>query len=241
MPPLPDLPHVLAAEDAHEPVAPRARAEQVPEDDDPGEGHLDPDAVRVDQAVDHAVVEVREERLDVSGAIGAEVDEVGVLVDVERDERRRVPDRIAVLGVTDVVEEPALVPVVGRPRPAAAGETGRLQVGPPGGDRAEVARDEVAEDALRVAADAAEVVEVELVVLDPADRERELDLQRAELGVRLVRRAEVDGRRACRGSRSASRRSPGRACSAPRSSAPRCRRARAARASARAPRSLRVL
>ena len=62
------------------------------------------------------------------------------------------------------------------------------------------------------------MLEVDLVVLDPADREGEVDLQRAELGVDLVRGAEIDARRAARGSRSASRRTPGRAGSAPRSS-----------------------
>ncbi len=50
----------------------------------------------------------------------------------------------------------------------------------------------VAEDAGRVAAVAAEVLEVELVVLDAADREREVDLQRAQLRVDLVRAREVD-------------------------------------------------
>ena len=44
----------------------------------------------------------------------------------------------------------------------------------------------------RVAARAAEVLEVDLVVLDPADRERELGLQRPHLRVDLVRRAQVD-------------------------------------------------
>ena len=52
-------------------------------------------------------------------AIRLVVEEVRVLVDVERDERRRIPDRERVLRVADVVEEPALVPVVRRPRPAA--------------------------------------------------------------------------------------------------------------------------
>ena len=51
--------------------------------------------------------------------VGLEVEEVGVLVDVERDERRRVPDREGVLGVADVVEEAPLVPVVRGPGPAA--------------------------------------------------------------------------------------------------------------------------
>jgi hypothetical protein len=40
------------------------------------------------------------------------------------------------------------------------------------------------------------VLEVELVVLDAADGEREIDLQRADLREDLVRRAEIDAREA---------------------------------------------
>src|SRR6266576_3211402 len=110
---------------------------------------LDGDAVLLDPAVHDIPVEIREERVDVRGAIGLVVEEVRMLVDVERDERRRVPDRERVLRVADVVEEAALVPVEGRPGPAAPGHAGRLEVGAPGVDRAEVARDEVAERAFR--------------------------------------------------------------------------------------------
>ncbi len=38
----------------------------------------------------------------------------------------------------------------------------------------------------------AEVLEIDLVVLDAADREGQVDLQRAKLGVDLVRAVEVD-------------------------------------------------
>ena len=149
-------------------------------------------AVLVDPAVHDVPVEVVEERVDVRRAVGLVVEEVGVLVDVERDERRRVPDRERVLRIADVVEEPALVPVVCGPGPAAAGHPGRLQVGAPGLDRAEVALHERAERARRLAPAAAQVREVELVVLDAADRERQVDLQRPKLRVHLVRRAEID-------------------------------------------------
>ena len=50
----------------------------------------------------------------------------------------------------------------------------------------------VADRAVRIPAAAAEVLEVDLVVLDAADGEREVDLQRADLGVDLVRGGEVD-------------------------------------------------
>src|SRR5436305_1527947 len=152
---------------------------------------LDGDAVLLDPAVHDIPVEIREERVDVRGAIGLVVEKVRVLVDVERDKRRRVPDRERVLRIADVIEEAALVPVEGRPRPAAAGHARRLEIGAPDVGRAEVAVDEVPERAVRVSAPAAEVPEVELVVLDPADREGQIDLQRPELGEDLVRDGEV--------------------------------------------------
>src|SRR5215210_4012241 len=142
--------------------------------------------------VDGRPVQVGKEGVDVGGAVGLVVEEIGVLVDVEGDEWGRVPDRIRVLRVADVVEEAALVPVVRRPGPAPAGHARRLEVVPPSRDRPEVALDELGKCAVRVAAVAAEVLEVDLVVLDPADREREVDLERAEVRIDLVRRGEVD-------------------------------------------------
>src|SRR5205823_11879967 len=109
-----------------------------------------------------------------------------------RDERGRVPDRLRVLRVADIVEEPSLVPVVRGPGPAAPGHARRLQVGPPLGRRAEVAPDQLSDPPVGVPPAAAEVLEVDLVVLDPADREAELDLQRPNLRVDLVRAREID-------------------------------------------------
>src|SRR4029077_5128626 len=68
----------------------------------------------------------------------------------------------------------------------------RLQVGPPRVGRAEVAPDEVAEGPLGRSAAAAEMAEIELVVLDSADGEAEVHLQRAQLGIDLVGSSEVD-------------------------------------------------
>src|SRR5205823_2293298 len=59
-------------------------------------------------------------------------------------------------------------------------------------DRAEVAPDQVAGEPSRIAAAATQVLEVDLVVLDPADREAQVDLERPQLRVRLVRAGEVD-------------------------------------------------
>src|SRR5215203_749497 len=108
------------------------------------------DAVAGDPLVHDCPVEVVEERVDIRGTVGAVVEPEGVLVDVEGDERRRVPHRERVLRVADVVEQPALVPVVGRPRPAAGGETGRAEVVAPRLRRSEVAVDERADGARRV-------------------------------------------------------------------------------------------
>src|SRR5215211_2995185 len=81
---------------------------------------------------------------------------------------------------------------MGGPGPAPRGHARRLEVGPPIRDRAEISLDELTEDAVGIAAVAAQVLEVDLVVLDPADGERELDLERAHLGVDLVGGREVD-------------------------------------------------
>src|SRR5437764_696697 len=95
-----------------------------------------------DPAVHDVPVQIVEERADVGRAIGLVVQEVRVLVHVERDERRRVPDRGRVLRVADVVEEPALVPVVGGPGPAAPGHARRLQVVAPRLEAVEVSLDQ---------------------------------------------------------------------------------------------------
>src|SRR5437868_4785546 len=152
------------------------------------------DLVPAHPLVHDVPVEVPEERVDVGGAIGLEVDEVSVLVDVECDQRCGVPDREGVLRVADVVEQATLVPIVRGPRPAPAAHARRLQVGAPGLDRAEVALDQAGDRSVGLAAAAAEVLEVDLVVLDPADREGELHLERAELGVDLVCARQVDRR-----------------------------------------------
>ena len=116
-----------------------------------------------------------------------------MLVDVQGDERGRVPDREGVLGVADVVEEAGLVPVVRGPRPTAPRHPARLQVAGPVFDRTEVALDQPDDRPARGTPVPAQVVEVDLVVLDPADRERELDLEGANLRVDLVGRAQIDG------------------------------------------------
>ena len=152
------------------------------------------DVVRGDPSVDDVPVEVLEERVHVRSPIGLVVEEVRVLVHVQRDERGRVPDGEGVLRVADVVEQPRLVAVEGRPRPAPRGHRGRLQIGSPRVDGAEVPLGERLERAVGIAPLATEVREVELVVLDPANREGEVDLERPDLRVDLVRLAEVDAR-----------------------------------------------
>ena len=101
--------------------------------------------VRGDPAVHDVPVEVLEERLDVRRSIRLVVEEVRVLVHVERDERCRVPHRERVLGVADVVEEPALVPVVRGPRPAPPRHACRTEICAPRIRRAEVTVHELGE------------------------------------------------------------------------------------------------
>src|SRR5438067_1960319 len=108
-----------------------------------------------------------------------------MLVDVQGDERGRVPDREGVLGVADVVEEAGLVPVVRGPRPAAPRHPARLQVAGPIFDGTEVALDQPDDRSARGTPVPAQVVEVDLVVLDPADRERELEPHIDEQTMRL--------------------------------------------------------
>src|ERR1044072_9838059 len=94
------------------PVAPRVdrafptdeRAKPAHPDDGIASDASGRDLVLLGPVVDYVPVEVREERFNVGRAVGLVVDEVGVLVDVERDERRGVPDREGVLRVADVVE-----------------------------------------------------------------------------------------------------------------------------------------
>src|SRR5919106_7030274 len=166
--PAPDRANVDPDEQAREPIAPGQAAEEVAERDEKDSGQIRSglDLVPRHPLVHDAPVQVAEEGLDVGGTVGSVVEEVRVLVDVERDERRRVPDRERVLGVAEVVEETPLVPVVGGPRPPARGHAGRLQVGAPTLDRAEVAPDQLPDQPARVAALAAQVLEVDLVVLD---------------------------------------------------------------------------
>ncbi len=59
-------------------------------------------------------------------------------------------------------------------------------------DRAEVALDQLADLAVGLSTVTAEMLEVDLVVLDSADREGEVDLQRAHFGVDLVRGRKID-------------------------------------------------
>src|SRR5207247_5775655 len=67
-----------------------------------------------------------------------------------------------------------------------------LQVCPPGLDRTEVALDERADRAVWISPAAPQVLEVDLVVLDTPDREGQVDLQRANVRVDLVRGRQID-------------------------------------------------
>src|SRR5437764_1307447 len=79
-------------------------------------------------SVDGGPIHAVEPGVDVFGAGGLEVEEVGVLVDVEGEDELAVPLRERVLGVADEVEDPLLVTVVREVSPAAAGDAGRLDI-----------------------------------------------------------------------------------------------------------------
>jgi hypothetical protein len=136
-------------------------------------------------------VEVAEERLDVLAAPvrgRAEVLRVRVLVHVEREDRDHVVDRPEVLGVEQVVEDRPVVEVVAGDDPAARGLRALADGVLPHLHAAGVLGvDELGEAALRIAALATEVAEVQVVVLEAQQRERVVvGRQGAELGVDLV-------------------------------------------------------
>src|SRR5947209_2789432 len=143
-----------------------------------------------DPAVHDVPVQVVEERADVGRAIGLVVQEVRVLVHVERDERRRVPHRERVLRVADVVENRSFAPAEPGPGPARAAHPGGPEAGGPAANRPKAAFADRGEGAGRTAA-AAEMREVQLVVLDAADCEGEVDLERPQVGIDLVRRRRI--------------------------------------------------
>ena len=72
-----------------------------------------------------------EKGVDVAAAHRAEVHEVGMLIHIQAEQRRGVPDRKGVLRVADIVEQAAVRMVVRQPDPAARRDAGRLQVGLP--------------------------------------------------------------------------------------------------------------
>src|SRR6266550_6107042 len=141
----------------------------------------DPEMLRL--TLDGAPIQQLEERVDVRGLPRAVVHEVGVLEAVESDERRAVPDRVGVLLIADIIEEGPRVPVVRRPRPAARGDPRGPEVGLPAVERPERLLDQPEKLGARLPALPAEVVEVDLVVLDPSEGAGELDLEFAEFGV----------------------------------------------------------
>jgi hypothetical protein len=109
-----------------------------------------------------------------------------VLVDVDREHGDHVVDGPQVLGVHDVVEERPVVEVVADHDPPAGG-LGRLAHGVlPLVHAVELALGELGEAAGRLAAVAAEVPEVEVVVLEAEQRERVVDRHGPQLRVDLV-------------------------------------------------------
>ena len=162
-------------------------------------------------------VDVAHERRDIGGRVGPEIDLIGVLVHVEREDRDRAGDGLVVIGAS-VIDEAAVARDVAEQHPAGtAGKTAgeRDELAAPAVDRSEVA-DERARHRLRdgsaVAAEAREIELVqqrriqrrELVALQTADRigGRRRRVERLEL---LGDRVQADERRRRSCSRNGSR------------------------------------
>lgn len=128
-------------------------------------------------------VEVLEDCVDVGGAVGAEIVEVGVAVEVDGQEREGVPDGEGLAGAAGVIEEVVVVDVVGGPGPAAGGEGGLAEVMHEGGEGAEVAFDEIEQFARGGGGFVVEGSKEEFVVFDGREGVGEIDLEGLDVGI----------------------------------------------------------
>jgi hypothetical protein len=135
-------------------------------------------------------VDVAEERLDVlltPIGRGAEIPDIGVLVHIKREHRAHVVDRPQVLGVEHVVEQRPVVQVIADDHPTASRRCGLADRLLPLLDATvELFLEQLGEAPVRLAAVAAEVPEVQVMVLEPEQRERVIDRDCAQLRVNLV-------------------------------------------------------
>jgi len=108
-----------------------------------------------------------------------------VFVHVEAEDRCHTPDGITVLCIADVVEEFFRAVIVSGPGPAAGGNPGGFQVFLVVVEGSEVLID-MLQDTIGGFAVPAEDGEVEFVVFEATDGEREVDLESSDAGVDLV-------------------------------------------------------
>lgn len=115
-----------------------------------------------------------------------------MFVDIKPKEGNYAPDGVAILSVTNIVEEFFGAVVVAGPSPAAGGDTGGFKILLVVIERAKVLVD-MFEDAISRFAVAPKDGEVELVVFQSADGEGEIDLKGSDTGKDLIGDGGIGG------------------------------------------------
>jgi hypothetical protein len=130
--------------------------------------------------------------VDVTTTIGQEVGIVGVFIDIQSENGSDAPDRVAVLGVADVVEEFFRAVVVSGPGPTTGGDPGGFEVLFIVLEGSEILID-MFENPIRWLSVSAQDREVEFMVFEAADGKGEVHLEGAYGGVDLIRNGGVGG------------------------------------------------
>ena len=130
--------------------------------------------------------------VDVTTTVGQEVGIVGVFVHVESENGSDAPDRVAVLGVADVVEEFFRAVIVTGPGPTTGGDPGGFEVLFIIVEGSEVLID-MFENPIRGLSVSAQDREVEFMVFETADCKGEVHLEGADGGVDLISHGGVGG------------------------------------------------
>ena len=130
--------------------------------------------------------------VNVTTTVGQEVGVVGVFVHVEAEDGSHTPDGITVLRVSDIVEEFFGAVIVSGPGPAAGSDSSGFEVFLIVFEGAEVLID-MFENTIGGFAATAQYGEVEFVVFEAADGEREVHLEGSDAGVDLVCDGRVGG------------------------------------------------
>ena len=137
------------------------------------------------EGFDGRPVDKVEKLIDIATAVGQEVGVVGVFVHVEAEDGSHTPDGITVLRVSDIVKELFRAVIVSGPGPAAGGDSSGFEVFLIVFEGSEVLID-MLQDTIGGFAVSAEDGEVEFVVFEATDGEREVDLEGSNAGVDLI-------------------------------------------------------